>query len=56
MKFYNVSPINRFKYDGEYWHKLNNQNNKLNDSKRDKILIDLGWKIIRIKEGDGYEI
>lgn len=35
-----------YEYDGNYWHQ-----NKDKDIKRDKMLIKLGWKIIRIKEG-----
>ena len=36
-----------YEYDGNYWHQDKNK-----DIKRDKILKKLGWKIIRIKEGD----
>lgn len=51
-----VSQKINFEYDGEYWHKLNNQNNNLKDDMRDSILQAAGWTVIRIKEGQKYDI
>ena len=39
-----------YEYDGEYWHNLNQQRGKRSDTERDKILTNLGWKVIRVKE------
>lgn len=34
-------------YDGKYWHK-----NKLEDEARDRELLEVGWRTIRIPEGE----
>jgi hypothetical protein len=36
-------------YDGVYWHAINNNDGvSLTDENRDKILTNLGWKVIRV--------
>jgi len=37
-------------YDGKYWHQ-----NEEEDKKRDKEIEDVGWTIVRIKEGEDYK-
>lgn len=41
-------------YDGEYWHSL--EKNIINDRIKDKIAIDAGYKIFRVKESRAKDI
>jgi len=45
-----IEPLKKIniEYDGEFFHK----NRKENDSNRDKMLISLGWKILRVSSND----
>ena len=38
-------------YDGEYWHQ-----DPEKDAKRDRVLQKLGWKVLRVREGEEFSI
>lgn len=47
--FCKKGPLN-IECDGEKWHSVRSQ--RLKDAKRDKILRNYGWKVLRLKEKD----